>query len=251
MTAVTIERRVCVKGGGCSDRAPWIIQNIEEVNGCEFICLKYQDTGFCRFVSGQYTIKDTSFLERLKMLRTQASFRSVGQEQESALFQDAAASAGPNRKQKQQARAAQERGTMPPIVQITLPAFTGAGGNEVPGITIQALSNLDSAALLKIEVKAEVLAYVREALLAHAEGEEEPNEEEEQDEPAEKVACKEVRWRGDKSVWLSTRVSGGKKTTKSFRVKKDGSSDRQYQRAVRWAHFEESEEEQQGEEGQQ
>ena len=79
--AVGITTRVCVSGGALGS-IPWVISEMENANGVQYVKLSKVDTGFERFVYGGYrqkenSLKDAGWLEQLREQRNAAQTLSL------------------------------------------------------------------------------------------------------------------------------------------------------------------------------
>ena len=75
---ITLKRVVSAECPG--QKAPWIIDTVESVDGLEFIARTLRCSGFCRFIAGAYKdfqFKDQSFLQELISLRTRATIDAM------------------------------------------------------------------------------------------------------------------------------------------------------------------------------
>lgn len=208
-SAVVVQRRICISGGGLKLGWPWVVNDTNTVNGIEFVQLSKRDSGFSRFVSGTPTgARAMTWLDTLRAQRTRASLAAATTGE--SLFGDAPPTKAAKKKQRQNASAVRSKGELPATVVLKMPGFTGVDGNEVGAMDLQVLSDLDLHACASVELKPENLVYVREAMRHSAQ------------EPGRLRAPSDdtgVRWRADRRVWLAKRTDpeSGKSVTKSFK----------------------------------
>ena len=70
--AAIVEVQHLVKGGSLLPAFPWVIKDVETVEGIPFFELDGGHTGLCRFVTGKSKMPEVTWLEHLKQLRNEA-----------------------------------------------------------------------------------------------------------------------------------------------------------------------------------
>ena len=116
MAAPVIIRRVVTID--CGDKhAPWLIDNLENIDGREFLKLAHKDIGFCRFIAGKEirNIRNMQFLHDLQRRRAQATV-DVCNVANSAqqLFDDVMQTAAAKKKARKDAKSRVALGATPP-----------------------------------------------------------------------------------------------------------------------------------------
>ena len=140
-----------VNGGKCIESPPWIIRNVETVDGIEFVSLKTRDTGLCRFLYGGTSCSQLpSFLNTLRIARNAV----ISGAEESMVF-DKPSSEWQVRK-KMRSIQGEVRG---PIVDVPLPSF-GNDEKMYPPIVIKMKYTDKWQESVSIEVSAVALEYV-------------------------------------------------------------------------------------------
>lgn len=199
--AVAVKRSLAISGGAL--KRQWHVDGIQIIDGIEFIELSSRDRGFVAFVTGKTTDERCSkYLAELRSLRTEATFKSMLQEEQGAaeaLFGEAPAGAETRRSLKRQrasGHAARERGDLPNVVAITAPH--GAGN-------INVLPAIDRGSNVWVEATAATLSKIRDAVLSlQIDGNEE-----------EKITTpKHVWWRSDRQCFVARSSDNRSKTFK-------------------------------------
>ena len=154
-----------VIAGGSEKRVPWCVKDYETIAGVHFVPLCQKDTGFCRFVIGKREeMRHCTWLEELKLKTVQASLDDLTPETGPSLFQ-AAQSKKPwqRRMQLQKIKDAIDADD-PAFVTVALPAVS-FDGQTAPDMSFKVKRCLDYRMPVLVELKAEVLRYVRIAML--------------------------------------------------------------------------------------
>ena len=162
MAAVSVTRTITVNGGDLKKR-PWYIDDeLDTINGGDFIRLDKNNVSFCRFVCGnQKGLRDMDYLDELKALRYKAVGRAMHQGACCSLFGPVQGNAPGRNKRRRTEREDPE----PKTIEVELPEFA-YDGVEVNKITMVMKWETAKASALTIEVTAENLNYIRHALLA-------------------------------------------------------------------------------------
>ena len=203
MQPVSVGRCVAVSGGLCK-QSPWLIQNIEVVEGLEMVTLHKKDSGFCRFISGNTQgIRNMAFLDELRKLRTQSTVDACS---DGDLFQTAPS----NRRAKRAQLAEWKSGESPSKVRITLPAV-----GDLPAKEIHVKSSFDITTNVSVEIDADVLQHIATCMKAS----------ESQGRTRTRPSDKGVRWMANRGGWLATRRTNDKNHMKLFRPDCDESDD--------------------------
>ena len=74
--AAIVEVQHLVKGGSLLPAFPWVVKDVETVEGIPFFELDGGHTGLCRFVTGKSKMPEVTWLEHLKKLRTDACMQA-------------------------------------------------------------------------------------------------------------------------------------------------------------------------------
>ena len=191
-----LTRCVMIRGGNLGNR-PWIVTNVQTIEGVEMICLNKMDAGFARFVSGHRRgeLSRMTYLDTLRATRTKATFEACSD----GMF-DMPDDARAKKAQKQKLS---DTG-VPDIVEVMLPAVEGHQHEYV-----KIRSSLDVRNMLWVEMNPNVLDHV--AMLMR-------NSIVDTD---EKITIgKGVRWSSDRKAFIARRPS---KRMRTFRA--DGGSD--------------------------
>ena len=66
----SIKRCIQIHGGSLKSGHPWIISDMQTVDGVDFVRIHKLDNGLHRFVTGDYrgSLRDSPFLDDLKIL---------------------------------------------------------------------------------------------------------------------------------------------------------------------------------------
>ena len=147
---------------------PWVLDNIECIDGIEFVALKQRCTGFCRFVSG--AIRDfqrdgASYLQSLVTLRTQATIASLGDPDPSP-FGDVEQTSAAIRKARKVAKTKAANGHMPSHVEVTCPRVGMQDGRHVGPMSFKMEASIDPRDAPTVELEPYVLHYIKYAMLA-------------------------------------------------------------------------------------
>ena len=175
--------RPSIVGGGCAKGCiPWVIRDIEIIDNIDYVKLTRRDSGFCRYVlgrnSGRNGLQDFKYLETLRMLRTSASERAITSDD---MPLDALAAAGvpsPARsgqrrlsdmwgKREDRAKA-RVVGADIKAVEVELEEINFEGVVVGP-LSIQMPFSLHYAQNVAVPLRADVLHYIRVAILAAGE----------------------------------------------------------------------------------
>ncbi len=202
MSDVSIQRCVSISWG--KSQKPWVLRDLECIDGVEFVVLSKRDYGFVRFVTsdgGDAT--QMRFLDRLRELRTKATFEAIAPNP--SLFDE---SVEPSRQERKRAKTVGMQQGIPPIVSLTLPAFTMEDGMEVGPCTVRVKASLDASFNVAVELDAKVLQHIKLAMrhsIVQAR----------QDSVGE--SGKAVYWRNDKKCYIAIRTTGNQKVTRTVR----------------------------------
>ena len=213
MTAseVTVMRTYVVEGGAVK-RSPWLVKNYEIIDGVCFIPLHKMDTGFCRFVTGsQKDMRDCSWLEELKHKRARASRGAFASDSGPSLFDTAQPSKSERRTQLQMQKL-RESIDAASFVTIELPAISFEG-HEVPGLSMKVKRCLDCKLAVSVELRPDVLTYIRIAMLDSFQRDSNKRQRAEHDGRLHKF-----RWCNSRQAFIAQRPGeGGKRKLKIFK----------------------------------
>ena len=151
-----------VIAGGSEKRVPWCVKDYETIAGVHFVPLCKKDTGFCRFVIGEKKeMRHCTWLEELKLKTVRASLVDLTPEPGPWLFQTAQPKTPwQRRKELQKVIDADD----PAFVTVALPAVSFKG-QTAPAMSFKVKRCLDCKMTVSVELKAEVLTYIRIAML--------------------------------------------------------------------------------------
>jgi hypothetical protein len=203
-------------------KVPWVVQDLEIIEGVEFISLVKDDTGFSRFVSGSTRgIFNMTFMNQMKKLRTTALTGA-----RDGAFEDCTPTRWHNELLKQRCK---DHG-LPDFVEITIPECEH-DGHRVPARRMKVKSSVDDAAALCVELTADNLACIRAGMLASM------KEAKQEDSPDKVINTKAVRWRTDRNAFLAARScsSEGKLEYKTFKPTGDSDKEECMENAYKWA----------------
>ena len=226
---VTVMRMYVVEGGDVK-RSPWLVKNYEIIDGVCFIPLHKMDTGFCRFVTGSAKdMRDCSWLEDLKLKRVRASMDALAPDTGPSLFKPVQPSKWERRKQLQKVKEALND-DIASVVTIDLPAIS-FGGEEAPALTLKVKRCLDCKIAVSVELTADVLTYIRIAMLDSFERDSNKRQRAEHDGMKLKF-----RWCNSRQVFIAQRLDadGGRKL-KIFRPNESISLNDAKDKANAWA----------------
>ena len=212
-----IARPVMISGG--MNTKPWLVAHIQTIDGMDMISLKKSDPGLTMFVAGKRRGLNTRFLDKLKAMRTKATFDACNDSVFDVPLSDRRAKA----KFKLQCISA----GIPSIVEVMLPAAAGFAPQK-----IKVEASLDVRKTLSVELKGSVLDHIGE-LMRNSEPEDTPVH-------ARPRRGKGVQWVAGRRVFIATRTREGQpKRMKTFRPEDDGdeelAKDDAMHRAVEWA----------------
>ena len=202
---IKIERHVAIRGG-CCKRDPWVVRNIDLVDGQEFIELSKRDPGFGRYVATDSSaIRQMTFLDHLRRLRTE---KSMVIPDEQSLFGQMPTRAA-RQTLKRRCADLNSRGQMPEVIVLDLPPIA-SDERHVPGIRMRVKANLDINKNVYVELQPNVLSYIWHAM--RASDTQEPKK-------RTKSSLDGVRWVSSRKVFMAQRhrLSDGKKEYRTFR----------------------------------
>ena len=235
MHSVSFTRCISVSAD-CDGAKPWVVKDIQLLNGTDYVTLKASDSEFCKFTVNKARFKGgaSAFLHKLQSLRTTATLEwsaTVGSHCQS-LFED---SVLPTAKARKRAKKSAKTQDLPNYVEVVVPAFEDPAGNMVSDTRVKVLPALDARAAVSVEFTPSVIAIIRAALIA-AETSFQPAQ---RSTEGAKTDDGKVRWRADRKAWLSIRGSNVVKgQSKSFKVSNPDDPVEYTQvkeRAMRWA----------------
>ena len=130
-----------------------------------FVPLCKKDTGFCRFVIGKREeMRNCTWLEELKLKTVRASLDDLTPETGPSLFQTAQPKKPWQRRMQLQKIKDAIDADDPGFVTIALPAVS-FDGQTAPAMSFKVKRCLDCKMTVSVELKAEVLTYIRIAML--------------------------------------------------------------------------------------
>ena len=218
MAKIAVERQLLISGGRLGSK-PWVVKDVEKIEGSDYATIAPKDTGLRRFLLGQSkyvadrALKDIIFLDDLKAGRNNAM---KGQ------FSTGEASAYRMRQSVKKAKLAEQSKT----VQWTFPAVVGPDGEQRPETTIRFKRVDHENASVMMMMSEESLGYLYAA--SHARGWREVS----RNRPAKLDVP--VRWDNQKAAWLARRPDP---KYRLFRPKDTGpcSMEHKRRRAEAWA----------------
>lgn len=152
---VGLSRCWCVTGGSLGT-VPWVISKTEEAAGVTFIRLHKADSGFERFVLGGYrgsvkSLKDMTWLDWLRNERNRVQLEDTTPPTEAKpMFADM-------KKRKPPPVCKRD---MPTVVTIELPEL-----EDHPAISVRVLTASNIRSNVAVELRADVMQYVRKAII--------------------------------------------------------------------------------------
>ena len=148
---VSIEMRVCVTGGALGS-IPWILSEIETVDGVQYVRLSKLETGFSRFVFGGYRQRDNSLTDSgwLDILRGYRNKAQTPPARDNPMFAGMKSRRTPRRRPAARS------------VELELPPIA-----DHDGVRCRALTSSNPRSSVSVELKANVLSYVRAAIIEH------------------------------------------------------------------------------------
>ena len=142
MEQVCIKRIVTID---CRDnQAPWLIHNLENIDGREFLKLSHRDVGFCRFIAGKNfkQISTMTFLHELQLKRAQMTLDACSNAaQGQALFDEAVPTVAAQKRARRDAKSRASLGALPPTISMQMPDITMEDGTHVPGVVLRVKSS--------------------------------------------------------------------------------------------------------------
>ena len=157
--------QIWVIEGGSEKRTPWRVKDYETIAGEHFVPLCKRDTGLCRFVTGKKEeLRHCTWLEELKLKTVRASLDDLTPETGPSLFETAQPKKQwARRKELEKIKHAIDADD-PGFVTIALPAVSFEG-QTAPDMSFKVKRSLDCKMTVLVELKAEVLRYIRIAML--------------------------------------------------------------------------------------
>ena len=215
MEPPTIQRVLMIKGGGCK-RDGWVISDRQVIDSVDFITLTRRDPGFSRFVSGVVNgIRDMTFLDTFRRLRTQASLELASPNQPEEVLFEAAASKNrkAQRAKRTEVQELMDKGEANKTVPVELPSIDLEDGTHIPGITVTCKTCINIQENVTVELSTEMLTYVKHAMEHSLQPQSRKRS----------SSCDTVGlyWRAQKSSYLATRKENDKVHYKTFKCSKD------------------------------
>ena len=212
---------------------PWLVTSWDVVDGITFVTIKLRDPGFARFVAGRAKgAFGSKLLKELQRLRAEAMLAASSPEH-SALFDEVADSLS-QRKQRKRVRSDEKAGAIPSVAEIDAPNIFNTQGEVVAAARrLKVVGTLDLGASIKVELKEEVLQYIREAVRHYRQHELPAEDEAEQ---------KRVTWSHVHGCWRACRYdaepAGKRRVTRAFRPTPGDGPENSQDLAKRWANGE-------------
>ena len=225
--AVSMQR--CIVFNRADLRQPWLVTHSEVIDGVEFVKLSLTDSGFNRFVSG--TTKGCKTMKWLDDFRQQRCIETLKRTADASSIFGGPPSKAARAKQKKDCMLQLQNGTLPNTISIAVPSVEYDGQYEGARM-LKVVTAVDQKACLQVEASAEVLSYVRVAMLASQGSRKRTRRD-------DHTGC--VRFADDTNTFVARRVEGGKVKTRSFKVC-DSSHEVAHECAQRWACNESTEE---------
>ena len=222
MTSVSIERRLSITSA--EQKVPWVV-SATLVEGVELMQISTRDRGFQRFVSGSTTgMANSSWLTELKAIRQEKTY-ALAQDVGSSLF--GGNSRAVQLEQRKQCLRMKQVGTLPKLVSIDFPDIE-YDGRLVKGMKAHVHSSIDAKAPILIEVSAELLEYIKIAMLVA-----------DRDDVHRRKKARQVYWRKERKSLLARKHRPDTKRWKYKTFKPDDDSNVSMraceQMAERWA----------------
>ena len=134
--------------GGLLKRNPWVVENVQIVDGVEMLPLVKGSVGFGKFVSGdRHGLARMDFLDRMRQMRLKATIEACND----GLFEVPTNDVKAFRAQKKK----WQMDGVPGLVEVKLPAIDG-----YPSRYVKVQSSLDIRTLLWVELNADVLDHI-------------------------------------------------------------------------------------------
>jgi hypothetical protein len=207
----SIKRCIQIYGGSLKPCYPWIISDIQTVDGVDFVRIQKTDNGLHRFVTGGHKqnggLKDTPFLDDLKKKRNIAMITAS---EEPTIFGN---NITPSNRKRRVLIAAQKNVDQPLILTLELPAVECDVG-EAAAISMKLRAPMSDmkAEGVEVELTSANLHYIRIALRAgighKSGGRSKPGE------PSHS-ACRWVKRRKVEG-YLASRMEEGRQVSKFF-----------------------------------
>ena len=215
---VVIKRVVTIEcGDNC--RSPWLIDNLENIEGREFLKLAHKDIGFCRFVAGNKfrKIGNMQFLHDLQRRRSQATMDACATVPAIAqsLFDDVTPTVAAKKKARKDAKSRAALGALPSTVVLEMPSITTIDDHPVPATTLRVKSSIDVRDAVMVELDPHMIYYIKHAMLSSFTDD---------GVKYDRGPADGVRWRSDRTCWLARRQNEAdpeRVITKSFKPKDD------------------------------
>lgn len=139
--------------GGALGSVPWIVPEIELVDGIEYVKLTKLDTGFERFVLGGYrqgqnSMKDVTWLDTLRVLRNKAQ---LPKKDTNPMFAD-----------MKVRRTPVKQVVSTTFVELQLPPL-----QTHEAVQFRVLTTSNPRACASVELRSDVLSYIRAAIIEH------------------------------------------------------------------------------------
>lgn len=203
--ATKIGRAVAISGGACKSQ-PWIVTDLQTIDGTEYIQLQMRDYGLVRFVFGERAATTKSeFLNQFRVWRTTATVAALQHAEQPAeqLFELGVEHGWREKKrQRQNLKDAESRGDVPATVLVNLPKVEH-NGTTFDEQQVRVKASLDVSASVWVELKTEVLDHVRASMLTSV---------------VQKAdSSKFVTWRSSEACYVAKKKEGDKFVYKRFR----------------------------------
>ena len=233
----TIDIKRCIAISADGAKGVWYPSNIETIDGIEFAALSMSDSGFHTFIGDKaHAARNaSSFINKLKAMRNDASLKATMDDTASSLFDDdAKLSRQAIKRQRIATIAAQHKGDFS-WVNVECPRLICEDGEVIEAMHIKMKSFVSLRDILHIELSTQNLTYIRAGMRVSKE------------DTADKSAKMEgVRWREDRHSWLARRDAKdddgvNKRQHKTFRPadRTEHANAEALDEAQRWARGEE------------
>ena len=218
MEPLTITHQVCLTGGNLQQR-PWVLRNLEMVEGRQFWLMNKSESGFSRLITGvtqNNPLKDYVFFDELRTMRNNAMLN---------------APQAPNTKYMRNKlfRTTQMRcmTSETRILEVHVPKIEHEG-EEAPATVLRFKRTDNLAERVSIEIDPGSLNYIRLATLQRGKRPASRSRPHKSETPDPRV-----KWWARRKVWMATRKDG---MHRSFRPDpaKENHYERKLSHAVRW-----------------
>ena len=195
---ISIRRCVAITEGEGNGAACW--HALTEVHeGVEYVAITNQDRGFLRFVfnSTNYIKQEKlAILDVIKQRRTEMSLELARSHADQHGVDESLPEPLRRAQNMKRAKILTALGTLPEFVEVDFPSI-----GELAGVRCKCITSLDSNAVVKVEVREDVIAYIKKALNAK-------HEVQNVESPPKRLKSQHdgVTWRKQRSGFVASRL---------------------------------------------